>query len=86
MTAGLVGVDLAEGEGCVGEVWGRGDVCSCGVCTGGAMAACVGVGGGSDPRAGLPAKATFADFGGRPRFRGFPVSSASAVSAWCASA
>jgi hypothetical protein len=78
MTAGLVGVDLVDGDARGGEPWGSGVVCSCGVCTGGAMPACEDVGGWEE-RLGLPANAPFAAFGGRPRFRGLP-SSARAVS------
>jgi hypothetical protein len=79
MTVGLVGVDLVDGEARGGEPWGSGVVCSCGVCTGGAMPPCEGVGGWEE-RLGLPANAPFAAFGGRPRLRGLP-SSAPAVSA-----
>lgn len=51
MTAGLVGVPLPEGETWGGDPWGRADVCSWGVCTGGAMPLC----GGWEPRLGDPA-------------------------------
>lgn len=78
MTAGLVGVDLDEGDARGGEPWGSGAVCSCGVCTGGALPPCAGVGGWEE-RLGLPAYVPFTALGGRPRFRGLP-SSARAVS------
>jgi hypothetical protein len=44
------------------------------------MPVCDGVGGGWEPRWGLEANATFACFGGRPRFRGLPPSSGFLVS------
>jgi hypothetical protein len=65
MTAGLVGVPLADGEAWGGDPWGSADVCSWGVCTGGAMPVC----GGWEPRLGDAAYGGLAALGGRPRLR-----------------